>query len=357
LSVTAKLEIRNVISDCLGQQNFILSPRPSKSGNDLKRVSPPSHKTEAIFPTLVPEKHARMIISESSIWHVHGFLCVHAKAFNASEILSVGKQLTDYFAYLEVDEIISRLLKSNRHSSVYKALLQHAQKTKADLENEMREYDRWTKAERAQGLLDAARYLSKKGLDRYKQHYDYELLCEHIVETLKDSPRVFNGVFGHSDDESDLYDPIRKYLKREYSSAYQTDHLKREGWPDFFAYDKGGFGINLIAIDAKTQFKEYKRFLNQASMFMDYSDRVLLATTPGLVIEIGLKTREMGAYGEEMLSHELIRTNIGLLIVDMTSGTVSKQIDPKKHGSLNKEQQERCIKKIEYYFPKARGLW
>jgi len=280
-----------------------------------------------------------------------------ARFLNSLNIIDLGKELANYFAYLEVDEILRRLLNTSRHSSVYRLLLEHTRMTNTDMQNNMRDYDRLTNTEKARRLMEASASLRKKGLDMYERHYDHELLCEHIVETLEDSPRVFNYVFGHVEDESELYDSIRKYLKREYSIAFHTDHLKREGWPDFFACDKGWGEKNLVAVDAKTQFNEYKRFLNQASTFMRYSDRVFLATTPGLVIEIGRKITELAAYGSQTLENVLNNARIGLLVVDVTGGSVTRQINAQKHSSLDREEQDRCIKKLEYYFPNARGFW
>ncbi len=228
--------------------------------------------------------------------------------------------------------------------------------TDVDMQSKMRDYDRMTKAEKAAELMKASKCLEKKRLDKYGKHYDYEILCEHAVEALEDSPRIFNEVFGHVKDENKLYDPVRKYLKKEYSIEFQTDHLKRESWPDFFAFDKG-WGTDLVAVDAKTQFNEYKRFLNQASNFMRYSDKVFLAATPGLVIEIGRKAKELGAYGSQILEQNLTRACIGLLIVDMTARSVKMQIEAKKHSILDREEQGRCIRKLEHYFPKARGVW
>jgi hypothetical protein len=122
---------------------------------------------------------------------------------------------------------------------------------------------------------------------------------------------------------------------------------KKEKWPDFFALKARTLRNPLLSsIDAKVNYNELIRFLDQSTRFLRYSDYVYLAATPGLIIEVGKREKQEAAYGEEILQNKLKKIGIGLLIIDMKSEIIFEAQNPEKSDLLSDEEKDTCLRKL-----------
>jgi len=255
----------------------------------------------------------------------------------------LGKRLE--YAFIQISEILNRLFKSGYDSIVYRSILEKFH-SKDEVRIHLKEYNSSRKQDKLELLEKAAKHLERKGLDKYRNYYSHEILCEEIAETVK-ARKWFNYIFGHTDSEEKLYPLIKKYLKGQYTKVFETYDKKGEKWPDFFAIKKKLLGgRELVAVEAKAKFSEYKRFLNQSRIFMRYSDYVFLAATPGFVVEVGHKVRGKSAYGVSILQEDLGKDGIGLLVVDMTSKNVNSYFDISESELLDEEEKKKCLRKL-----------
>jgi len=249
------------------------------------------------------------------------------------------------YAFIQVDDIVERLLVSDYDSIVYKSLLERFH-SKDDAKIHLKEYNSSRRSSKTELLYQAAKHLKGKGLEKYRNYEAYDILCDEIAETVT-VPKWFNRIFGHTDSEDNLYPHVRRYLKRQYERVFETFDMKGEKWPDFFAIKKKMLGgVDLVAIEAKAKYNEYKRFLNQARSFLRYSDKVFLAATPGFVVEVGQGVKGKPAYGANILEEELKKDNIGLLVIDMTAEKVKECFGAGGSDFLSREEKERTLRKL-----------
>jgi len=246
--------------------------------------------------------------------------------------------------FLSFEEVFQRFLRSGFDSVVYKTMLEAYHK-KPEVDLHLREYNAAARSQAIELLEECAKELADYNLPKYKDYTWQGILVEKIVDAV--NPKWKNIIFGHCDSEDRLYPVIRRFLKREYDAVYPTYDKKREGWPDFFCLKKGWLGgiKTTVAVDAKVDYGQFKRFLDQATNFMKYADYVFLATTPGLVIEIGEKNRS-AVWGESILREKLESVDIGYIIVDMTSGEVVTTKGGEKSSYLDKEEKERRLRML-----------
>jgi hypothetical protein len=134
---------------------------------------------------------------------------------------------------------------------------------------------------------------------------------------------------------------MQKSLRKDYTFK-ATDTQKKKKYPDFFAFKKK----KLYAFDAKATYPQYKRFLEQATGWMRYSDYVFLVATPGLVVRIGEQKKEGGAQGENVLKEDLKRNGIGLVIVDMESGHVKSMLEAEQSRLVDKGFKEARLRDL-----------
>jgi len=247
----------------------------------------------------------------------------------------------DSYAFVSVDDMLNRLMKSKFDPKIFGSLLSKKGYARSDVLSGQKDYESANREERIDLLERTARNLTRT-YEKYKEYCWFEVLGDEIADCV--NTKWFGTIFGHNRIEEKTYSLLKRALSRGSDKVIATHTIKLRGYPDFFALTKD----NLVAVDAKASFTEYKRFLTQASIFKKYSDIVFLAATPGLVIEIGRKIKRGGAYGEQILKEALKELGIGLLIVDLTSRKVVQvqDIKPSKSRVLDKKEKERVMRDI-----------
>ena len=252
--------------------------------------------------------------------------------------------------FLSFDKILSRVLKWEHSLNIYKVLLDKYGEKESEKKPLIKEYETANRKGKGELLRDSARKVRKRGLTQY-EGYDWEdILSELIFERTNRKWR--NIVFGHTDNEEDLYPLLRRYLKSEKGfEIHPTYDFKKERWPDLYGVRWGRlWGKRTIAVDAKVSYNQFGRFLDQATNFVKYSHEVYLGATPGLVAEIGAVLDGI-ATSEEMLVEKLRRVSAGAIVVDMTDREIVKKIDTGESGLLDKQHLDR---RLRILYPRVR---
>lgn len=162
----------------------------------------------------------------------------------------------------------------------------------------------------------------------------------------------FRIIFGHIDEERELYPPIRKFLKREladYKIFDTYDQRSRAGirWADFTLVKKRLIGYELVSVDAKVALSAFGYFLDQADDFLRFSDHTSLVCTPGLVLEAGKKwARPVKA--EETFIDKLEKLGVGLYIIDAESGNIKLLLKPEKSECIDKDKKSRALQELGF---------
>lgn len=131
--------------------------------------------------------------------------------------------------------------------------------------------------------------------------------------------------------------------------VYNTSSRREARWPDLYAVKRGILGRKkTISIDAKVNYSEFKRLHEQCANFARYSNKVFVATTPGLVAEAGMQDPEAQAvaYGEQAFMR-LVRP-FGAYLIDTTSKEIWKVLDASESEDLVKEEQDRRLRILGY---------
>ena len=245
--------------------------------------------------------------------------------------------------FLSSDTIVWRVLKSGYDLDIYKALLEEYREKEPEKKPLIKEYQNANKERQSDLLKDAARKVRKCGLSRYKGYEWEDILSEVVFKNANKKTR--NDVFGHTDNEKELYPLLAKYLKnKEGFKVHPTHDIKKESWPDLYGVKRPhSWRERTVAVDAKVSYDQFKRFLDQATNFAKYSREVYLGATPGLVAEIGRRFDGI-ATAEEMLQEKLKSVSAGAIIVDATAEEIVKKIDAGDSELLDKQHLKRHVR-------------
>jgi hypothetical protein len=203
--------------------------------------------------------------------------------------------------------------------------------------------------ERADEIVEAAKYLEGVGLDMFKGQDWKEIMIQQLYDVARHRPLSYKKIFGHTDNEADLHSKIRWYLQRERYTVYVTANLKRERWPDLYAVKSGHFrGFNTMAIDAKAKYSEFSRFIEQSTTFLKYSNNVYVCTTPGMVAEVGMKQANSVAHAEKEFKRMLETARAGAYVVDLTGNVTRKVSDGYDSEQINETEKRRRLQFLGY---------
>jgi hypothetical protein len=234
------------------------------------------------------------------------------------------------FSIPPFEEIMKRLLKSGYDSYCFRTLAEQyysPQEEKLVVAN----YEKSAKKEKEKELMKLSKKCSE--LPKFKGLEWQEVIFETIC-SIQMPRKWFKFIFGHVDDERELYSFIRKFLKREFPDYDVVDTYDRRSkagirWADFTLVKKRFIGYELVSLDAKVAASAFSYFLNQADDFLRFSDYTYLLCTPGLLVEEGRKWARASKV-EEIFTDKLAKLGIGLYVVDVQTSDVKKLLEAEK---------------------------
>jgi hypothetical protein len=222
------------------------------------------------------------------------------------------------------EDISKRLLKSKYDKEVFKKLvdewLHHPQ-----FYDEKKKYDQKKSYEKIEVLLKYAEKLASSKLDLFKGKKPNEIIVEAIVELIEEGTipiKWRNYIFGHSDEERELYPLVKKgvWEKHKKAKLFETADMKDLpcGNPDFVLLEKGLVGESLIAVEVKANKDALKNFFNQALNYRKCYDIVYLATTGWCAISHEKSLSKINFLKLKFLHDKLHSVNARLMYVDLT---------------------------------------
>ena len=236
---------------------------------------------------------------------------------------------------------MKRLIDKGYDSLVYSSIVGHCfgyEKVKL-LEEE---YNNYRRELRWDSIVEVAERLA-----RFWNSNAQDILMDELTKAVKGHPRVRDFVFGHSDNEGDLYLPIERYLRQKgeiFGESVISTYNRKDlpvGNPDFVTVKRKRFGRKVVyAIDAKASLQSLHVFYHQASKYLEGCDHTILATTKWVAAQ----------EDERYLYQMLNRCGAGLIYVDMfaknrpSCDLVSK---PRK-GSPNDRIKENLLTRVRW---------
>jgi hypothetical protein len=206
---------------------------------------------------------------------------------------------------------------------VHKSIIDSSRLDATEAQLSVRKYDGVSNREERQALITAsAKRLESSHQAIYKGLEWREILIQHLYEAVSSHPELYKRVFGHADEEAELYPRMKRYLEGKRYTVFPTDKMRKLGsWPDLYAVKgtKGALvGKNTISIDAKVSYDQFKRFLQQSKLFSPYSNQVFACTTPGMIAELGMRIHKSVARGEKEFKDMLDIVGAGAYVIDFT---------------------------------------
>lgn len=223
------------------------------------------------------------------------------------------------------EDVSNRLLKSKYDKEVFKKLvdewLHHIQ-----FYDEKKKYDQKKSYEKIEVLLKYAEKLASSKLDLFEGKKPNEIIVEAIVELIEEGTipiKWRNYIFGHSDEERELYPLIEKGIREKHKKVkgfVETADMKDLpcGNPDFVLLEKGLVGENFIAVEVKANKDALKNFFNQALNYRKCYDIVYLATTGWCAISHEKSLSKINFLKLKFLHDKLHSVNARLMYVDLT---------------------------------------
>lgn len=251
--------------------------------------------------------------------------------------------------FLELDEIVNRLFRSGWDQVVHKAIITQTQLKAFEFKAQIKEYERArNREEKVRMLRTASEELESRHFPKYEKHDWSEIFAQNTYRILNQKWR--NYVFGHADREAKLYPVAWWGLGQEDYKVYSTFNRMREKWPDLYAAKPArfGHGVNTVSVDAKVSYNEFKRYLEQCTGFARYSNKVLVAVTPGLIADVGMRRAESIAHGENQFRQMLEDVGSGAYVVDMTIHDIVAKIDAADSEDLDKQEQDQRLRILGY---------
>jgi len=235
------------------------------------------------------------------------------------------------------EDVSKRLLKSKYDKEVFKKLvdewLHHPQ-----FHDEIKKYDQMKSKEKIEALKKYAKKLSSSKLDRFKGKKPSEIIVEAIVKLIEEGTipiKWRNYIFGHSDEERELYPLVEKGVwekHKKVKGSFETANMKDLpcGNPDFVFLEEGLAGERLIAVEVKANKEALKNFFNQALNYSKCYDIVYLATTGWCAISHEKSLSKINFLKLKILHDNLHSVHARLMYVDLTGKKWSFQLENEK---------------------------
>lgn len=268
-------------------------------------------------------------------------------------------------AYLDFEEKILRRLRKNADDldRVFATLLRGLEQDK------MKNFRSLDVEAKLAGLIKQAKVAKRDPAHRKKTWQ--RLIVDGILNADAIPDSHIREIFGHRDDEADLYRMTARFFKDQDFKVYDGDTGRirigmlgsdRGSIPELIAvrhygkrivkpkYKLGPITIGtkdtrqqrvkVVAIDVKADGQQLQRFYHQATDYQMGCDEVYLATTSLLLL------RE----GEERLLGKVKQIKVGLIHVDATSEECERVFDGKRgknfKGSERRRVVETCDKSV-----------
>ena len=188
------------------------------------------------------------------------------------------------FTALPFDRLRQRLFSSGLDIDCYKKMCEEIFPI-GKMALEAKEYAKSLKDRRPKMLDQLARQCADQ-LPKFK-NYGWEDVVLEIIDGVKMPAKSFSQIFGHVNEEKEIYPLILKQLRKDYEQVYDTTKVRGNlvRFGDFTVVKQNIIHQKkIISLDAKTRASAFDHFLNQARAFQDFSDEVYLIATPGLVL-------------------------------------------------------------------------
>ena len=179
--------------------------------------------------------------------------------------------MTFSFASISKEEFLKRVFKSGYDSNCYQTLSnEYFPSEEAKLR--IRKHQNLGKQSRQGELEILAEKCSE--LPKYRNYSPAEVIFETISK-IQMASKWYNNIFGHVEDERDVYPSLKKSLRHEYGgdSVYDTSQVRSKlvRFADFTVVKRPFFGgPTIYSFDVKTQASSFERFLSQTRDSRDF---------------------------------------------------------------------------------------
>ena len=249
------------------------------------------------------------------------------------------------FASLQFEDIASRITKLGVDADAYKALCEEYFPL-AEAHLKFKEYLKFKQDGKLKQLKSLAEHCAGK-LPKFKK-FEWEEVVLDTLASIKLPRKKFDYIFGHEDEEKDLYPAILRFLKHRYKpeEVFDTSSVRSKfvRFADFTIAKRGLIGTKILSLDAKTKLAAFDHFLNQADDFQKFSDEVYLIATPGLILEAGKKYGRISD-AESTVIDKLERAGMGAYVFDRTSGEFSLLLEPGSND-VDKQAKKKALEEL-----------
>ncbi|MGB9659246.1 MAG: hypothetical protein ACPLY9_01790 [Nitrososphaerales archaeon] len=261
--------------------------------------------------------------------------------------------MTSKFLSIPFDQIMKRLFKSGWDTQCCHELAEsYFGKSSHDVRLCLDKYKKSGKGQK----VDEIKKISRKCTELpIYSNYDWQEVVFDIIARLDMPRKWFNYVFGHVNDEKELYDltAFKKFLKeefKEYSHKIPTyDKRSKIGirYADFTFVKKFLLGrYEIFSVDVKVNHTAFDYYLNQAHDFLTFSDYTTLICTPGLILKVGTKWGDKPIEAEKKFKDRLDKVGIGLYIFDVVSGAYTNVLDAEESEHLDKNKKNKALQEL-----------
>ncbi len=220
------------------------------------------------------------------------------------------------FETLSFEEFIERVKEVNSDFDCFKQLANdYYHKNEALLK--VKQYREFTSAEKEKQLIALAKKCAEE-LPKYNGYDWKQIILDTCHSLLSNNKKII--VFGGTEEETDLYPSVKKFLKNKYSDYEVIDTTNKRTkfgrLADFTIVKKNIFGWRVLSFEVKAKPEAFDYFLNQADDIKKHSDKLYLFATPYFIIEAGYKKTKNVASAEKTVLNLLKKEGIGLYVID-----------------------------------------
>ena len=261
--------------------------------------------------------------------------------------------MTKYFG-LDIDEIIKRLIDSSGDTVCYLNLLnviQQGDKPKMEL----KKYNQLKKEDKIKALKNVCKRCSYQ--DKFRGWAPYAILIQSIWKDAGLPDSKVEKIFGHVDDEKDIYNDIIKFLRKQNSFKNLTviDTHKKRGkqgirFADITLFKKksllGKLNRYVLSVEVKAKNGAFDHLLSQLADASLFSRDVYAVVTPGLLVEESVRRESMNKAGKSVLN-KLKMHGSGIIIYDPVKRACSIISYPSGNILLRGQEEKKALENLD----------
>ena len=261
--------------------------------------------------------------------------------------------MTKYFG-LDIDEIIIRLIDSSEDTVCYLNLLnviQQGDKPKMEL----KKYNQLKKEDKIKALKNVCKRCSYQ--DKFRGWDPYAILIQSIWKDAGLPDSKVKKVFGHVDDEKDIYNDIIKFLRKQnnFKNLIVIDTHNKRGkqgirFADITLFKKksllGKLSRYVLSVEVKAKCGAFDHLLSQLADASTFSRDVYAVVTPGLLIEESMKRNNMNEAGKSVLK-KLKMQGSGIIIYDPVKSACDIISPPQANILLKGQEQKKALENLD----------